>query len=138
MLYWGDVCGYVCCVFGYEDDGWCRTFCEDGRPKPVPRLGIQENLEIIATAPATLGEPESEFGGFVPPEAWGPLTRAYAGFDSPANRARLMRGHAVMAAFRRGKGEVFNAGTTEWAYGLQAGNPFVEKITRNVLDRFLG
>ncbi|MEQ8327192.1 N,N-dimethylformamidase beta subunit family domain-containing protein [Parvibaculum sp.] len=137
-LYWGDVFGDDCRLVGYENDGCPLTFCEDGLPKPVPRLGIPENLEIIATAPATLGEPESEFGGFVPPEAWGPLTRAYAGFDSPANRARLMRGHAVMAAFRRGKGEVFNAGTTEWAYGLQAGNPFVEKITRNVLDRFLG
>jgi len=42
-----------------------------------------------------------------------------------------------MATFRRGAGEVFHAGTTEWAYGLAAGNPFVERITRNVLDRFL-
>jgi hypothetical protein len=41
-----------------------------------------------------------------------------------------------MASFRRGKGEVFNAGTTEWAHGLGAGDPFVERITRNVLERF--
>jgi hypothetical protein len=47
----------------------------------------------------------------------------------------MLRGHAVMASFRRGAGEVFNSGTTEWAYGLAARNPFVERITRNVLDR---
>ena len=41
-----------------------------------------------------------------------------------------------MASFRRGKGEVFNGGTTEWAHGLAAGDPFVEQITRNVLTRF--
>ena len=73
----------------------------------------------------------------MPPEAWGPLTRAFAGHDSPENRARMMRGHAVLATFKRGKGEVFNSGTTEWAYGLKARNPFVETITKNVLGRFL-
>ena len=136
-LHWGDVFGDECRLVGYENDGCPLTFGEDGLPRPIPRLGVPENLEIIATAPATLGEPDSEYGGVVPPEAWGPLTRAFAGFDSPDNRARMMRGHAVMAAFKRGKGEVFNSGTTEWAYGLKAGNPFVDRITRNVLDRFL-
>ena len=42
-----------------------------------------------------------------------------------------------MAAFKRGRGEVFNSGTTEWAYALAAGDPFVAQITRNVLSRFL-
>jgi hypothetical protein len=73
----------------------------------------------------------------VPPEPIAVLARAVAGHDSPAIREKLRRGHAVMAAFRRGQGEIFNAGTTEWAYGLAAGNPFVDRITRNVLDRFL-
>jgi len=58
------------------------------------------------------------------------------GDDGPAAQARVLRGHAVMATFQRGKGEVFNAGTTEWAHGLAAGNPFVERVTRNVLARF--
>ena len=49
----------------------------------------------------------------------------------------MMRGHAVLASFTRGKGEVFNSGTTEWAYGLKAGNPFVIQITKNVIDRAL-
>jgi hypothetical protein len=42
----------------------------------------------------------------------------------------------VMASFARGKGEVFNGGTTEWAHGLKAGDPFIARITRNVLRRF--
>jgi hypothetical protein len=41
-----------------------------------------------------------------------------------------------MASFRRGKGEVFNGGTTEWAHALAARDPFIERITRNVLKRF--
>ena len=41
-----------------------------------------------------------------------------------------------MGSFVRGKGEVFNAGTTEWAHGLAAGDPFVTRITRNVLHSF--
>jgi hypothetical protein len=40
-----------------------------------------------------------------------------------------------MASFARGKGEVFNGGTTEWAHGLAAHDPFIEQITRNVLKR---
>ena len=51
-------------------------------------------------------------------------------------QARVLRGHAVMASFKRGKGEVFNCGTTEWAHGLAAGDPFVARITKNVLARF--
>lgn len=136
-LYWGDVFGDDCRLVGYENDGCPLTFGEDGLPRAVPRLGVPENLEIIATAPVTLGEPRSEFGGLVPPEPFPVLTRAREGFDSPENRERLMRGHAVLATFKRGMGEVFNSGTTEWAYGLKAQNPFVDRITRNVLDRAL-
>ena len=41
------------------------------------------------------------------------------GGDTAANRARFEKGHAVMGTFRRGKGEVFTTGCTDWAYGLQ-------------------
>lgn len=84
------------------------------------------------------GAEDEQYSRLVPPEDWGVLARAVAGHDSPENRRRLMRGHAVLATFRRGAGEVFNSGTTEWAYGLAARNPFVEQITRNVFARFRG
>ncbi len=137
-LHYGDVFGDDCRLVGYENDGCAYTIAADGLPRAIPRLGVPASLEIIATAPATLGEPDTEeYSRVVPPEAWEVLARAYAGHDAPEVRRRLLRGHAVMAAFRRGAGEVWNAGTTEWAYGLAARNPFVERITRTVLDRFL-
>ena len=137
-LHWGDVFGADARLVGYENDGCRFTIGEDGLPRAVPRLGVPETLEIIATAPCTLAEPPaSRFSGLVPPEDWPTLTTAYAGSDSAQNRQRLWRGHAVVATFRRGRGEIFNSGTTEWAYALAAGDPFVDRITRNVLDRFL-
>jgi hypothetical protein len=42
----------------------------------------------------------------------------------------------MMVSFPKGKGEVFHAGTCEWVAGLIDRDPFVERITRNVLDRF--
>ncbi len=137
-LFWGDTFGAECRLVGYENDGAPFTIGEDGLPRAVARLGVPENLEILATAPCTLGEPEaSAFSGSVPPEDFELLARVREGYDSPESRRRLFRGHAVMATFTRGAGEVFNSGTTEWAYALAAGDLFVERITRNVLARFL-
>jgi hypothetical protein len=46
-------------------------------------------------------------------------------------------GSAMVVSFERGDGEVFNAGTTEWVNGLTESDPFIDQITRNVLDRAL-
>jgi hypothetical protein len=46
------------------------------------------------------------------------------------------RGAGMIAAFRRGRGEVFNGGSTEWPYSLAAGDPYVAQIVYNVLRRF--
>ena len=58
------------------------------------------------------------------------------GDTSAEAQAAVLRGHAVLASFKRGEGEVFNTGTTEWAHGLKAQDPFVATITHNVLRRF--
>lgn len=58
------------------------------------------------------------------------------GDTSAQAQASVLRGHTMLASFRRGKGEVFNSGTTEWAHGLAVRDPFVETITHNVLRRF--
>jgi hypothetical protein len=100
-------------------------------------LGVPADLEIIAIAPCAFGEEEGRgYAPLIPPENLGIIGAQVFGDDSAAARARLLRGHAVMAAFRRGAGEVFNGGTTEWAHALKAGNPFITRITRNVLKRF--
>ena len=40
--------------------------------------------------------------------------------------------------FPRGKGEVFHAGSCEWVAGLKRRDAMVERVTANVLDRYLG
>ena len=43
----------------------------------------------------------------------------------------------MMVTMTKGRGEVFHAGTTNWVAGLIHKDPYVECITRNVLDRYL-
>lgn len=136
-LYYGDVLGAGVPLIGYENDGCPIQFDETGLPIPSAGFGVPENLEIIGLAPATIAEsPRSPFPLLIPPEEPETLAGIAFGARDEAAVKRLMRGHAIMASFRRGDGEVFNAGTTEWAHGLAAGDPFVAKITHNVLSRF--
>ena len=44
----------------------------------------------------------------------------------------MRRGRAIIGTFRRGAGEVFNAGTADWAYGLDT-EADVQAVTGNVL-----
>ncbi|MBS0331617.1 MAG: DUF4350 domain-containing protein [Proteobacteria bacterium] len=136
-LYWGDVFGDQVPLLGYENDGCPLGYGADGRPGPAPGLGVPKDLEIIALAPAAFAEAPSPYRPLIPPEQLDVVAKIAFGDDSAEAQARVLRGHAVMASFRRGAGEVFNGGTTEWAHGLAAGDPFVDRITRNVLDRFL-
>jgi hypothetical protein len=47
------------------------------------------------------------------------------------------RGSGMIVSFKRGRGEVFHAGSVEWVVGLLRRDAQVERVTRNVLDRFL-
>ena len=137
-LFYGDVIGADVPLVGYENDGCPIRFGADGLPAPDGGLGVPDNLEIIGFVPAVFAEsPDNPYRPLIPPEQMDVVARIAYGDASPAMQARVSRGHAVMASFTRGKGEVFNAGTTEWAHGLTAGDPFVTRITRNVLRRFL-
>ena len=136
-LFYGDSLGLDVPLLAYENDGCLLRFGEDGLPKAVAHLGVPADLQIIAIAPCSYGEdPDKGYRPVLPPEDFGQAAMVAFGDDSAAAQARLLRGHAVMASFRRGAGEVFNAGTTEWAYGLKAGDPYIAAITRNVLKRF--
>jgi len=136
-LFYGDVIGADLPLLGYENDGCRFEFGRDGRLRPIPALGVPEGLEIIAMAPAAFGEePGRGYAPLIPPERLDIIARDVFGDAGGEHNPGLTRGHAVMAAFRRGKGEVFNGGTTEWAHGLAAHDPFIERITRNVLLRF--
>lgn len=136
-LFYGDVIGAELPLIGYESDGCRFQFGADGRLKPVALLGVPDNLEIVAIAPAALGEdPKAPYAPIIPPENLEIIGRDALGDGSAEMQDSLLRGHAVIASFRRGKGEVFNGGTTEWPHALAAGDPFFERITRNVLQRF--
>jgi hypothetical protein len=138
-LFYGDVFGDQVPLLGYENDGCALQFDEHSLPAAQPRLGVPADLEVIAIAPCAFAEaPDSGYRSLIPPEQLDVVAKIAFGDDSAASQARVMRGHAVMGAFARGAGEVFNAGTTEWTHGLAAGDPFVTRITLNVLKRFTG
>jgi hypothetical protein len=48
---------------------------------------------------------------------------------------KVKRGSGMIVCLDKGKGTVFNAGSCEWVAGLIARDPFIEKITSNVLTR---
>ena len=60
------------------------------------------------------------------------------GEASDANLEKVKRGNGMIVNFPRGKGEVFHAGSCEWVAGLLRQDPMVERVTKNVLDRYLG
>jgi len=136
-LYYGDVLGSDYQLVGYELDG-CAYTVKDGLPVPTGEDGTPEDFEIIAMALVTLGEPENaQVVGTLGYEDATAISQRIFGDDSAAGRERARRGVATMGSFRKGSGEVFNTGTTEWAYGLSNKDKHVEVITKNVLSRFL-
>jgi hypothetical protein len=139
-LYYGDLLGGApVCLAAFEVDSVEYTF-KRGLPYPTFEDGAPENLQILAMCPAVRGE-EDRFGGRHP--IGGPEAEVYAynknlGDDLPDYvHEGQMRGAGMIASFKRGRGEVFNGGSTEWSHALAQGDPFVDRIVRNVLDRFL-
>lgn len=136
-LFYGDVLGGDLPLIGYESDGCKFEFGQDGLPKAIPMLGVPANLEIIGLAPCAFGEEAGRgYNPIIPPEKLDVIAQIVSGEASPEAQASALRGHAILASFKRGSGEVFNTGTTEWVHGLKAKDPFVETITHNVLRRF--
>jgi hypothetical protein len=133
-LMYGDALGQADAIVAYEVDG-CDLAIEDGRPVPTHRDGTPPSLEVLASAPAHLWEKHEQPSRYVnePGEAE-PIAMAIYGDDWREHVGELLHGHAVVGCFTvRGGGTVFNAGCTDWTYGL--GDPDVARITRNVLTR---
>jgi hypothetical protein len=136
-LWAGDVVGAEPVVVGYECDG-CELQLAGGLPVPTGADGTPKTFQVLATAPAHLWE-SAERPAALPLIGVGELNwvaERLAGADTPENRAKFAHGAAVMGSFERGRGAVFTTGCTDWAFGL--GDPAVSRITRNVIDRFLG
>jgi hypothetical protein len=138
----GDEVGAASRPVGYEVDG-CALELSAGRPVPTHEDGAPEELAILATAPARLlsidgtvcEAPAGLWHSLDPPGDLELISEYLFGSADASHTARLAAGHAVMGVFTSGAGTVFNAGSVDWAYGLDDDHE-VQHITRNVLDRF--
>ncbi len=143
-LCYGDALGLGSYIVGYEVDG-CTYTLHQGLPVPTHEDGAPESLTILATAPARLLS-RTDSSSEIPEALWadtsGPgdlegVAIGLFGDASPENTAKIAHGSAVIACFARGAGTVFNVGTTDWAYGLDA-DATVQRVTANVLRRLAG
>jgi hypothetical protein len=139
-LYFGDLLGgQPSCIASYEVDGVDFTF-RRGLPYPTGADGAPDDLEILALAPAVVGESD-RWQGSVPllgPDYEFDDIVESLGDAAPEFMRGFRHGAGMIASFTRGAGEVFNAGGAEWVSGLTHRDWYVERITRNVLDRFSG
>ena len=139
-LHYGDLLGLGSYIAAYEVDG-CDFTMRNGLPEPTHSDSTPPGFTILAIAPAHLLSNQPGNSEFIVPLAFdvnglGDLEYTATmlfGDDSAENQAKVAHGHAVMGLFQRG-GTVFNAGTTDWAYGLDS-DPLVQQVTRNVLER---
>lgn len=120
-------------VATFELDGVDYTF-RDGLPYPTGSDGAPDSLQIVAMAPAVLGEVDN-WGGTIPLNASEAEAIPLHNLISGEPIERKPYGSGMVASFERGAGTVFNAGSTEWVHGLIQRDPFVERITHNVLRR---
>ncbi|WP_027155776.1 N,N-dimethylformamidase beta subunit family domain-containing protein [Mesorhizobium sp. WSM2561] len=137
-LFYGDLLGAEGHIYGYEVDGLDYQI-QHGLPYPSPASGAPDGLEILAVAMATLVEESADIVHEGQYEEEGLfVAETLFGDASDANLEKVKRGNGMIVNFKRGKGEVFHAGTCEWVAGLLRHDPMVEHVTCNVLNRYLG
>ena len=92
-------------------------------------------------APAVTAEGRSDGEGFryyVGDVDLEKLVKGMTGGAAAEDLDRFRYGSAVMVHMTRGNGEVLTAATCDWVMGLTRRDPYVERITRNILGRFGG
>jgi hypothetical protein len=102
---------------GYECDG-CEFEMKDGLPFPTHRDGTPETFEILGTCEAR----------------WHPDDALWYDRFPRGEDGQPTTGASVMGIYTRG-GTVFTCGSTDWPHGLRGGDPVVERITKNILER---
>ncbi|HEY2734252.1 MAG TPA: N,N-dimethylformamidase beta subunit family domain-containing protein, partial [Polyangiales bacterium] len=139
-LQYGDLFGALHGVVGYECDG-CAMTLVDGLPVPTGEDGCPKDFEVLASAPARLwsvDEHSNEYpSALAQTRELGELQATAItlfGDASPQSVQRIAHGHAVLGTYTAG-GTVVSCGSTDWVFGLAGGDPLVERVTRNALDR---
>ncbi|MER8368984.1 N,N-dimethylformamidase beta subunit family domain-containing protein [Mesorhizobium sp. M0306] len=139
-IYYGDLLGADSHVYGYEVDGLDFEI-RGGLPYPEPDSGAPDGLQVLAVGMASQVEESADIplkDQFLGDEDGRFTAETLFGEASDANLDKVKRGNGMIVNFRRGKGEVFHAGSCEWVAGLLRQDAMVERVTRNVLDRYLG
>ena len=138
-IYYGDLLGAESHAFGYEVDG-LDYIIRGGLPEPTETSGAPEGLQILALGMSSLKEESADIPAddqFLSGADAKFVAQTLVGDDSDAAVERVKRGAGMIVNFPRGKGEVFHAGSCEWVAGLKRQDAMVERVTANVLDRYL-
>ncbi len=138
-LFYGDILGEVGHVFGYEVDGLDYVI-RGGLPEPTGIEGTPDGLTILALGLSSLVEESADLpaeGRFLSDEDGRFCAEVLIGRDDAAALDKVKRGAGMIVTFPRGRGEVFHAGSCEWVAGLLRRDPMVERVTANVLRRYL-
>jgi hypothetical protein len=127
-------------VFGYEVDGLDYVI-RNGLPEATGAEGAPEGVEILALGMSSLIEESADIPAddqFLSDEDAKFAAEILVGGRDGSSVEQVKRGSGQIVNFHRGDGEVFHAGSCEWVAGLLRRDPMVERVTRNVLDRYLG
>lgn len=138
-LYYGDTFGTAAQIFGFEVDGVDFTF-RNGRPFPTFTDGAPQSLQILAMGPSAnieIDHGDANVGFMIGDLDARFVAQLLTGSADDAALERVTYGAGMIGIHERGPGIVFNAGSCEWVNGLRLREPICERITANVLERFL-
>lgn len=138
-IYYGDLLGADGHAFGYEVDG-LDYIIRGGLPEPSELSGAPQGLQILALGLSSLKEEPLDLPGddrFLSDEDAKFAAEVLVGNDGDAAVDRVKRGAGMIVNFPRGRGEVFHAGSCEWVAALLRRDALVERVTSNVLERYL-
>jgi hypothetical protein len=138
-LCYGDLLGAQGHAFGYEVDG-LDYIIRGGLPEPTETSGAPPGLQILALGMASLKEERRDVpldDRFLSDDDAKYVAQTVLGDSSDSAVDRVKRGAGMIVGFARGRGEVFHAGSCEWVAALSRRDPMVERVTGNVLTRYL-
>lgn len=138
-LCYGDLLGAEGHAFGYEVDGLDYVI-RGGVPEPTETSGAPPGLQILALGMSSLKEERMDLPvdeRFLADDEAKYVAEILVGDRSDAAIDRVKRGAGMIVNFARGEGEVFHAGSCEWVAALLRRDLMVERVTANVLARYL-
>jgi hypothetical protein len=138
-LCYGDLLGSAGHAFGYEVDG-LDYLIRGGLPEPSATSGAPPGLTILALGISSLKEERRDVpldDRFLSDDDAKYVAEIRLGDAGEAAVERVKRGAGMIVNFARGRGEVFHAGSCEWVAALSRGDPMIERVTANVLARYL-